>query len=221
MKTLNLIGIALAVAASALPLIVPPAAHAEEGATLAALQFAYGREVANEHRYGAFARRAAEEGCVRPAVLFTALARAEEVSVRSIARALEGLGVTPADGNEAYTVAGTGANLENSITREAFDRRTAFPKLMDCARAECRYDELACMKYACDAAATHAMRLAEALSGIDEPAGSCTYYVCPDCGRVQSEITARHCDCGASTKGSYIFDVNTIAPALTPMIASR
>ncbi len=142
-------------------------ARAEDGQAVAAARIALQRECVAREAYRAYALRADEE-CVAPAaVLFRALAAAEDVHVRNHARVLEALGATPASEPVRVEAGTTAANLQAALDGEIYERRTAYAGFIAYARQECLYDVLASFRWARDAEATHAIRLALLLAQFD------------------------------------------------------
>lgn len=200
-------------------------ARAEDGQAVTAARIALQRECVARETYRAYAARADEECLEQAAVLFRALAAAEDVHVRNHARALEALGVTPAPAPVHIEVGTTAANLEAAIDAEIYERRTVYAGFMTYARQECLYDVLASFRWARDAEATHAIRLALVLAQLDAgrfgPAHAAVasvapveshYYVCSGCGRVTTEPPARHCTCGTPSAQCAVFTGPELPP---------
>jgi len=200
-------------------------ARAEDGQAVAAARLALQRECVARETYRVDATRADEEGYASVAVLFRALAAAEDVHVRNHARALEALGVTPTTEPVRVEAGTTAANLAAAIDAEVFERRIAYAGFMAYARQECLYDVLASFRWARDAEATHAIRLALALAQLDAgrfgPAHAIVagvtpvearYYVCSGCGRVGIEPPARHCTCGTPSARCAVFTGPELPP---------
>lgn len=208
-------------------------ARAEDGQAVAAARIALQRECVARESYRAYAARADEECLAPAAVLFRALAAAEEVHVRNHTRALEALGVTPVIAPVRVVPGTTAENLQTAIDDEIFERRTVYAAFMTYARQECLYDVLASFRWARDAEATHAIRLALVLAQLDAGrfgpehamlAGvtpvEAHYFVCPGCGRVSTEAPLRHCACGTPSAQCAVFTGPDLPPAL-PLLSTK
>ena len=220
MRPANVLGIVVLSAALS-TIFMMPGARAEEGMTLAALRMAHQREARAERCYHAYATRAAQEGCPMAATLFTALAQGEATHVRNFAFALERFGVTPVPSTDTTVVQTTAENLWSALAVEVFERREAYKRFMDYARAECLYDALAAMRYARDAELTHARAIAYALMDQDQMRLDHTYFVCPACGGVRSAFALGNCDCGTHGKQFVAVKSAEVATPVEPTLANR
>lgn len=158
--TLMLAGVALCA-------LTPAPAIAEDGATIVALELAHGRECNARLQYLACADRADREGYGPIAGLFRAVARAESVHAVNHEIVIAQLGGRPQWRREAFTVRSTIENLRAAIVTELGERSKVYPRFAEYARAECLYDALASMNYACGAEATHARLFSEALATLE------------------------------------------------------
>jgi len=194
---------------------------ADEGATLASLEIAYGRELnAHAHRL-AYAAEAEREGHCEAACLFRASATAESVRAARIAAAIEQLGARPAWTLTSVVVRGTADNLQACLQREVDERDHIYPRLATYAREECLYEAAAVFQYARDAVGTEVPMFEAALErmerdetvpaivmasaqGIDLATlegCAATYYLCPGDGSLFASPIAKGCpNCG--TRGS-------------------
>jgi rubrerythrin len=199
----------------------PGPVRADEGASLAALEIAYGRELnAHAHRL-AYAAAAERQGHCEAACLFRASATAESVRAARMAAAIEQLGARPAWTLASVVVRGTADNLEACREREVDERDRIYPRLASYAREECLYEAAAVFQYAKDAVATEVPMFEAALERVksDEtpPAiamaspqsidlaalegCAATYYLCPGDGSLFASPIAKGCsNCG--TRGS-------------------
>jgi rubrerythrin len=197
------------------------AARADEGQAAVAMRIALQREASAREAYLAYAATAEAEHCAQAAALFRALAAAESVHANNFTIAMEHMGITPVIAPEPVTVGTTADNLQAAIEAEEFERRVASPKFMEYAAEECLYDALAALRYARDAATSHVVRLSLALAKLEgaapgptgtaaedrEDAGDIALRVCLGCGRVRTELLARHCDCGTVSTRCALFEV--------------
>jgi rubrerythrin len=145
-------------------------AIAEEGATRASMQLAYGREVEANARYVAFAHRAERDGHLQVACLFQAAALAESVHAANDLMALEQMGERPRAEIRSFAVRSTVENLKRAIAVEQDERDRVFGIFAGHARQECLYEPLATFNYTRSAEATHAALFTQALAALDCPA---------------------------------------------------
>ena len=160
----------LALMSATLLVVAARVAIAEEGATRASMQIAYGREVETNARYVAFAHRAEREGHLQAACLFYAAALAESVHAANDAMALEQMGDRPRAEIRSFAVRSTADNLKRAIAVERDERDRVFGIFAGHARQECLYEPLATFNYTRSAEATHATLFSQALAVLDCPA---------------------------------------------------
>ena len=215
-------------AAAALAMAAGPA-RGEEGMTYAALQIAYGRELNSRADYLAFADQAEREGHVAAACVFCAVAMAESVHAAREAIVIEQMGGEPVWHREDTEVGETSENLTRAMENEHREYSVVYQQFARYARAECLYDALAAINYACTAERTHERAFAHALAGVykarevvppmtaslsvvnfgepDTPAAAAgeTCYVCRGDGSVWSR-PMKHCpNCNAGGAGFVRF----------------
>lgn len=234
--TLLLAGIAFCV-------LVPAPASAEDGATIVALEMAHARECNARLQYLAFADRADREGYGPIATLFRAVARAESVHAVNHEIVINQLGGRLDWRPEPFVVRSTAENLRASVVTELNERSQVYPRFARYARAECLYDALATLNYACGAEATHARLFSEALGALELAAASPrasgartalastavaelprfdwlehppTFYICSGDGSVFTSPVRRCPNCG--TGGSKFWKM-TGPPAVPPALA--
>lgn len=196
-------------------------ARAEEGATFAALQIAYGRELNSRTAYLEFAFQADREGHASAACVLRAVATAESVHAANHARAIEQLGGQAAWRREpGFQVRKTVENLSRSMEMEFREYADVYTQFAKYARAEYLYEALAAFNYARSAERTHERMFAEALDRVyksEEPLppsppllfmavwgepdtpmanGFTTCYGCQGCGSVWSHFVKRCPNCG-------------------------
>lgn len=237
--TMTLLAVGIALCA-----IAPAPAVAEDGATIVALEIAYGRECDARAQYLAYAQRAELEGFGPIAGLFRAVARAESVHAVNHEIVIAQLGGRAAWRPTPFIVRSTRENLRASVVTELGERAQVYPRFAEFARAECLYEALATMNYAGCAEATHARLFSMALAALElaaAPAGtsaattvlasadgaaspfadwlrsSPTFHVCSGCGSVFTSPVRRCPNCG--TGGSRFWKM-TGPPAVPPALAS-
>lgn len=198
-----------------------PVAGADDGATLAALEIAYGREMnAHAHRL-AYAAAAEREGHCEAAGLFRASATAESVHAVRIGAAIEQLDARPSWALASVAVRGTADNLRSCLEREIDERDRIYPCFARVAREECLYAACAVLQDVQAAGGTQAVLFEAALGRLDReqtpPAiamaasqaigviavedCATSYSVCPGDGSLFTGPIAGRCpNCG--TRGS-------------------
>jgi rubrerythrin len=204
--------------------------HADEGATLAALEIAYGREM-NAHADAlAYAAEAQREGHCEAACLFRASAAAESIHAARIAAAIEQLDARPAWTPAGAVVQGTADNLKACLERKLVERDRIYPRFAALAREECLYDAGAVFQYAREGIGTEVVMFEAVLGHLERevtPTGialastqgidrvtpeACagTYYLCPGDGSLFSGPIAGLCqNCG--TGGSHALALSCIS----------
>jgi rubrerythrin len=195
--------------------------RAEEGATLAALEIAYGREQnAHAHRL-AYAAAAEREGHCEAACLFRASAAAESLHAARIGAAIERLDARPGWTLSSVVVQGTADNLKACLEREIDERDRVYARFARYAREECLYDASAVLQDVRAAGGTQvpmfeaalerlgreqtppaiAMATAQAIPVIPVEDCAATYTLCPGDGSLFMSPIAKRCpNCG--TRGS-------------------
>jgi len=198
-------------------------ARAEDGATLVALEIAYGREQnAHAHRL-AYAAAAEREGHCEAACLFRASAAAESVHAARIGAAIERLDGRPGWTLSSVVVAGTAENLRACLEREIDERDRVYARFAKYAREECLYDASAVLQDVRAAGGTQvamfeaalerlnrqqtppaiAMAAAEAVDVIPFEDCAATYTLCPGDGSLFLSPIAKRCpNCGTRSSGA-------------------
>ena len=152
---------------------------AEEGATYAALQVAFQRELDARLCYLSFAVRAEREGHPATACLFRAIATAESVHAIRFRMLIEQSGGVARWRPRNPVVGTTRDNLRAAIETERQENLAVYPRFADYARPEFLYEPLAWFNYARGAEATHARMFSAALERLDasEPEAPFTIMV--------------------------------------------
>lgn len=218
MRTTNRI-LVVALVALAFTVIGAPRAAAEDGATLAALELAWNRELNAQLHYTAFAAAAGREGHARIANLFCAVARAEEIHAASHLFQIERLDGVARRRIESVVVRSTAENLARAIELEKQEWADVYPVFADRARREHKYDALAAFNWARSAEKTHADIFGAALEDLRRNAPGSRFLVslspvalpdrpvavgpvaliCPGCGSAYPAPPGRSCgNCGTS-----------------------
>lgn len=172
--------------------------------TLANLNAAYQGESNANHRYTAFAEKAAGEGHAQVAKLFRAAAAAEAIHRDTHKATIIKLGgIVDPVALEAVTLGSTAENLQAAITGESYERDTMYPAFLKTAKAENNRDAERSFHFAVSAEKEHARLYTEALAQLGKnPAVD--YYVCPTCGDTSVGLPSKQ-KCGTCRQPSEKF----------------
>jgi len=151
------------------------------------LQSAFAGESQANRRYLFFAEKAEKEGNPQIARLFRAAAEAETVHARNHLRAMDGIGSTE-------------ENLQEAISGEGYEFEEMYPGFIKQAKAEGNNDALTTFSWANKVEQIHHNLYQKALADLeaeeemkDEP-----YFVCQGCGNTVAGEAPETCPiCGA------------------------
>jgi len=170
--------------------------------TVAALHERYADEVIAHRTYGAFARKAREEGYPAIAHLFRALAASEAVHAANFARLLRQLGEDPVMPRAEIEISSTRENLQQAATVEAEEIDREYPAILGRIDSERHQKAIRHINYAWRAEQQHRdliLKIKKAASWYfgmlaSKIEGSPTrYYVCQICGSTVNELPGRQC----------------------------
>ena len=162
MRATSIIGLAALVAT-----LATVGVGAEEGATYAALQVAFQRELDARLCYLSFAARAEREGRQATACLFRAIATAESIHAIRFRMLIEQSGGVARWRPRKPVVGTTRDNLRAAIGAERRENLAVYPRFADYARPEFLYEPLAWFNYVRGAEATHARMFSAALERLE------------------------------------------------------
>lgn len=196
---------ALAAAVAALTLTSVTAAPATP-TTKDNLIAAFNGESNAHARYGAFAKKADEEGYASVAVLFRAAAKAEAIHAQNHAEVLKKLGVTPKPDLKTPDVKSTRENVKAAIDGETYERDTMYPQFLDKARKDGDSAAVRTFNLAKAAEAEHARLYTAALGSLDTAKGNKAepLYVCTICGYTTTKVDFEKCPACLNPKDKYI-----------------
>ncbi len=192
---------------SSLLCLIPIGATAMTGSdqyplTVAALHERYADEVIAHRKYGAFARKAHEEGYPAIAHLFRALAASEAVHAANFARLLKKLGGDRVMSQAEIEIRGTRENLQQAATVEAEEIDREYPAILARIDSEQHQEAIRHINYAWKAEQQHRdliLQIKKAASWYfgmlaSKIEGSPTrYYVCQICGSTVNELPGSQC----------------------------
>lgn len=162
------------------------------------LSVAFEEEVNTQARYGAYAVRAEADGLSDVAVLFRALACAEQIHAECHGRAIHQAGIENECVIHDFSVRNTLENLRTALLYELYEIETMYPKYLAEATMEGNSTAIRSFSSALDAEKTHARLLGEAINRAE--ADSIPWmtahhlYICRACGHI-SETPDGHVIC--------------------------
>lgn len=193
-----------------------PGRAAQAGAypeTTRALQERYVDEVRAHRQYGAYARRAMQDGYPNIAHLFRALSMSEAVHARNFRALLQELGAETPSVIDGFTVGSTRENLKRATTVEAQEIDKEYPEILDRIRPEGHQRAIQSITWAWQAEQQHReliLKIRKAATYFfgmlvrrieDKPTH---YYVCQVCGSTLTEIPAHQCPICGSPVEDYL-----------------
>ena len=145
------------------------------------LKEAFAGESQAYQKYMAFAAQAEKEGYENVARLFRATAEAERLHAAGHLQALDGLG-------------NTADNLEEAIGGETHEYREMYPPMLEQAEME-GHRAKRMFGYAVKAEAVHAKLYAMALKAVKNGAdlAETRFYLCPVCGHIELDAAPDRC----------------------------
>lgn len=149
------------------------------------LKEAFAGESQANRKYLAFAAKADQEGFPQVARLFRAAAEAETVHALNHLRALNAIGSTK-------------ENLQEAIAGETHEFKKMYPEMIDAAKAEGQKGAERSFHYANSVEKVHAELYQKLLDHLGKTQEIYPYYVCPICGYTTEKQAPENCPiCGA------------------------
>ncbi|MEI7733590.1 MAG: ferritin family protein [Verrucomicrobiota bacterium] len=151
-------------------------------------------EYATNHRYGAFAQKATEEGLTPEAALFRAAARAEGIHRSAMRAAMQTMNLEPSEPTpDDLKPASTRENLQTSILSENAEAKVIYPRLLKQLGTETNsVQAIRIIEYAIASEAQHSRLFQEALAHLGENKTN-AYYICPQCSLLSLEKPSEAC----------------------------
>jgi rubrerythrin len=159
------------------------------------LQTVFGNEVNAKERYLEFAKCADREGHPEVAVVFRALARAEQAHADRHVQAIALLGDEARAMMTKSYVGTTRENLGWAIEMERYEATVLYPALRDRALADHQSAAVRSLTLALAAEREHVELLTEALANLDAHVQPRPLYVCPFCGKTVVTRNFKKCPC--------------------------
>ena len=137
------------------------------------LKEAFAGESQARQKYGAFAKRAEQEGLPNIARLFRTASEAERIHAEGHLKSLDGVGTTQ-------------ENLQAAIDGETYEFSTMYPPMLEQAKAE-NHRATTMFGFAMKAEAVHATlyRLALQAAAQGKDLTQVNFYLCPACGHIE------------------------------------
>jgi rubrerythrin len=177
----------------------------EQSKVLTDLNEAYNGESNAAAKYAAFAKKADEEGYKKVAVLFRAVANAEEIHIKNHAEVIKKLGGTPTADVKAPEIKTTLENLQAALKGETYEKDTMYHNFIKDAQAENNPDALKTFNFAMQAETDHAQLYDEAIKNLDSwKDGAFLFYVCPVCGHTVAQMTTEKCPICFTPKEKFL-----------------
>ena len=154
--------------------------------TLDNLKEAFAGESQAFQKYVNFARKAEQEGFHSIAKLFRTAAEAEKIHAEGHLRAMEGVGTTA-------------QNLQEAVDGETYEYTTMYPPMLRQSEAD-NHKARRMFGYAVEAEAVHARLYAMALDAVKQGKDltAVDFYFCPVCGYIELGKPTKECPiCGA------------------------
>jgi|GEM_PF-38022 len=160
----------------------------EMGKTIDNLKAAFAGESQANRKYLAFAEKADSEGFSQAAKLFRAAAAAETVHAHAHLKAMNGIGSTK-------------DNLQEAVSGEIHEFTNMYPQMIRDAEDEDNAKALRSFKFANQVEEIHAELYSGMLDSLGQDHGTYPFFVCPVCGHTIGHEAPERCPvCGA--KGS-------------------
>ncbi|MDZ8119710.1 rubrerythrin family protein [Pontiella agarivorans] len=185
------------IAVLAATMLVGSSVHAgSSAATVANLKAAIKGETTASAKYAAFAKKAADEGYDKIALLFQATSKAETIHAGNHRAVLAKLGESMEAFTPEYTVKSTRENLEAAIEGEGYEVATMYPEFLKTAQKENVSLALVSFNYAYQTEKEHAALYKDAVAKLvagHEDSLASQYLVCLTCGNTYAGTAPERC----------------------------
>jgi rubrerythrin len=152
------------------------------------LKAAFAGESQANRKYLAYAKKADQEGHPQVARMFRAAAAAETVHAHAHLRAMDGVG-------------DTAANLQDAIAGETHEFTNMYPEMIEHAKAEGHASAQRSFEFANAVEKVHADLYQGLFASLGGDQGEFPYFVCPVCGYTVGEGAPDVCPiCGTAGK---------------------
>jgi rubrerythrin len=181
--------------------------HTDAGIkTIENMQSAYKGEKTATAKYEAFSEKAEEEGYHNIALLYNAVAAAENIHAINHKAVIEDAGATVAMITPEYKVKTTKENLYDDINGEAYEAKTMYPNFLKTAEIAGNQIAFLSLTYAMKTEQKHKFFFEQALGDINSNTLNSLpskYFVCPACGNTYT-TPPKHCDFSLTDRGKFI-----------------
>lgn len=181
--------------------------HTDAGIkTIENMQSAYKGEKTATAKYEAFSKKAEEEGYHNIALLYNAVAAAENIHAINHKAVIEDAGATVAIITPDYKVKTTKENLNDDINGEAYEAKTMYPDFLKTAEIAGNQIAFLSLTYAMKTELKHKFFFEQALGDINSNTLNSLpskYFVCPACGNTYT-TAPKHCDFSLTDREKFI-----------------
>jgi len=182
--------------------------HLDAGTkTIENMQAAYKGEVTATAKYTAFSMKAKEEGFPNIALLYDAVAAAENIHATNHKAVLEDAGAAVPLIIPDYKVKTTKENLSDDINGEAYEATTMYPDFLKAAQTAGNQIAFLSLSYAQKTEAKHQVFFQQALNNINLNTVNklpSSYFVCPACGNTYATNAPKHCDFSLTERKQFV-----------------
>lgn len=179
---------------------------AAENKTIENMQAAYKGEKTATAKYEAYSKKAEAEGYHNIALLYNAVAAAENIHATNHKAVIEDAGASVPVIKPEFQVKTTKENLNDDINGEAYEAKTMYPDFLKTAEMANNQIANLSLTYAMKTELKHKVFFEQALSCINTNTLSMlqtTYYVCPICGNTYT-TAPKHCDFSLTDREKFI-----------------
>ena len=177
-----------------------------EKKTIENMQSAYKGEMTATAKYRAFSKKAEEEGYHYIAILYNAVAAAENIHAINHKAVIEDAGATVPVITPQFQIKTTQENLQDDIAGEALEAQAMYPNFLNTAEIANNQTAFLSLTYAMKTELKHKTFFERVLGDINSNTPKSMpskYYVCPVCGNTYT-IAPKHCDFSLTDRTKFI-----------------
>jgi rubrerythrin len=175
--------------------------------TIENMQIAYKGEMTATAKYKAYAIKAATEGYPNIAILYNAVSAAENIHAINHKAVIEDVGATVPIITPEFKVKTTKENLNDDISREAYEAKTMYPDFLKTAEIADNQTAFLSLTYAMRTELKHKFFFEQSLGDINSntlKSLPLKYFVCPVCGNTYATVMPKHCDFSFTAGENFI-----------------
>ena len=175
--------------------------------TIENMQTAYKGERTASAKYEAFSKKAEQEGYHNIALLYNAVAAAENIHGNNHKAVIEDAGTTVPIITPDFKLKTTKENLSEDINGEAYEAKTMYPNFLHTAELADNQIAHLSLTYAMKTELKHKYFFEQALGDINSntlQSLPSKYFVCPVCGNTYATNPPKHCDFSFTEREKFI-----------------